>query len=128
MIFDKLINYLKLDKQEFIFQFNSHPNYPSALAFSDTLNFMGVKNDAYELDKEYWDELPEEFIAIVENAFLIGKKIRKYYAVYSEKAKTLKKTNFIKNLQTLFCCLKKLKMQKIKQLSISNLFCMAFLP
>jgi hypothetical protein len=39
MIFDKLINYLKLDKQEFIFQFNSHPNYPSALAFSDTLNF-----------------------------------------------------------------------------------------
>jgi hypothetical protein len=43
MIFDKLINYLKLDKQEFIFQFNSHPNYPSALAFSDTLNFMGVK-------------------------------------------------------------------------------------
>ena len=43
MIFDKLINHLKLDKQEFIFQFNSHPNYPSALAFSDTLNFYGSK-------------------------------------------------------------------------------------
>ncbi|RXM37734.1 ABC transporter permease [Chryseobacterium sp. CH21] len=91
MIFDKLINHLKLDKQEFIFQFNSHPNYPSALAFSDTLNFMGVKNDAYELDKEYWDELPEEFIAIVENSFSLVKKAGNNYSVYSEKAKTFGK-------------------------------------
>ncbi|AZA47200.1 ABC transporter permease [Chryseobacterium carnipullorum] len=91
MIFDKLINYLKLDKQEFSFQFNSHPNYPSALAFSDTLNFMGVKNDAYELDKEYWDELPEEFIAIVDNSFSLVKKSGASYSVYSEKAKTLNK-------------------------------------
>ncbi|QIY91234.1 vitamin K epoxide reductase family protein [Chryseobacterium gallinarum] len=102
MLFDKLINYLKLDKQEFIFQFNSHPNYPSALAFSDTLNFMGVKNDAYELDKEYWDELPEEFIAIVDNSFSLVKKTGNNYSVYSEKAKTIdkqelhqKSTNFV---------------------------------
>lgn len=89
MTFDKLIHYLKLDKQEFLFQFNSHPNYPSALAFSDTLNFMGVRNDAYELDKEYWDELPEEFIAIVENSFSLVKKSGNSYSVYSDKAKTL---------------------------------------
>lgn len=80
MLFDKLINYLKLDKQEFLFQFNSHPNYPSALAFSDTLNFMGVRNDAYELDKEYWDELPEEFIAIVDNSFSLVKKSGTQYS------------------------------------------------
>ncbi|WP_284460664.1 vitamin K epoxide reductase family protein [Chryseobacterium sp.] len=97
MIFDKLINYLKLDKQEFIFQFNSHPNYPSALAFSDTLNFMGVKNDAYELDKEYWDELPEEFIAIVENSFSLVKKSGNSYSVYSEKSKTIDKDELYKN-------------------------------
>ncbi|MCS4305362.1 vitamin K epoxide reductase family protein [Chryseobacterium sp. BIGb0232] len=96
MIFDKLINYLKLDKQEFIFQFNSHPNYPSALAFSDTLNFLGVKNDAYQLDKEYWDELPEEFIAIVDNAFSLVKKSGSSYSVYSEKAKTLDKEELYK--------------------------------
>lgn len=91
MIFDKLINYLKLDKQEFLFQFNSHPNYPSALAFSDTLNFMGVKNDAYELDKEYWDELPEEFITIVDNSFSLVKKAGNNYSIYSEKSNTLNK-------------------------------------
>jgi uncharacterized membrane protein len=91
MLLDKLINYLKLDKQEFLFQFNSHPNYPSALAFSDTLNFMGVRNDAYELDKEYWDELPEEFIAIVDNSFSLVKKTGDQYSIYSDKAKTLGK-------------------------------------
>lgn len=91
MLLDKLINYLKLDKQEFLFQFNSHPNYPSALAFSDTLNFMGVRNDAYELDKEYWDELPEEFIAIVDNSFSLVKKNGNQYSIYSDKTKILNK-------------------------------------
>ncbi|WP_419868687.1 vitamin K epoxide reductase family protein [Chryseobacterium sp. CT-SW4] len=102
MILDKLIHHLKLDKQEFLFQFSSHPHYPSALAFSDTLNFMGVKNDAYELEKQYWDELPEEFIAIVDNAFSLVKKTGKQYAVYSDTIKTISKqqlyhqsTNFI---------------------------------
>lgn len=97
MTFDKLINYLKLDKQEFVFQFNSHPNYPSALAFSDTLNFLGVKNDAYQLDKEYWDELPEEFIAIVDNSFSLVKKTGAQYSVYSDKSKTLNKEELHKN-------------------------------
>ncbi len=91
MPLDKLIHYLKLDKQEFMFQFNSHPNYPSALAFSDTLNFMGVKNDAYELDKEYWDELPEEFIAIVDSNFSLVKKSGSQYSIYSDKTTTVNK-------------------------------------
>jgi thiol-disulfide isomerase/thioredoxin len=51
MILDKLLSYLEIHRQEFLFQFNSHPNYPSASAFSDTLNFMGVRNDAYELER-----------------------------------------------------------------------------
>ncbi|SDH95080.1 Thioredoxin [Chryseobacterium taeanense] len=91
MLLEKLINHLKLDKQEFLFQFNSHPNYPSALAFSDTLNFMGVRNDAYELDKEYWGELPEEFIAIVDNSFSVVKKSGNQYSIYSDKTKIINK-------------------------------------
>lgn len=96
MLLEKLINHLKLDKQEFLFQFNSHPNYPSALAFSDTLNFMGVRNDAYELDKEYWDELPEEFIAIVDNNFSLVKKSGGQYSIYSDKAQTISKEDLHK--------------------------------
>ncbi|MCX8522758.1 thioredoxin domain-containing protein [Chryseobacterium formosus] len=97
MNFDRLIDHFKLDKQEFYFQFNSHPNYPSALAFSDTLNFLGLKNDAYELDKEYWDELPEEYMALVDNSFSLVKKKGSDYTIYSDKVKTLTKEELYKN-------------------------------
>lgn len=97
MNFDKLIDYFKLDKQEFYFQFNSHPNYPSALAFSDTLNFMGLQNDAYELEKQYWDELPEEFMALVDNSFSLVKKKGDHYTIYSDKVKSLNKDDLYKN-------------------------------
>lgn len=97
MNFDKLIEHFKLDKQEFYFQFNSHPNYPSALAFSDTLNFLGLKNDAYELDKEYWDELPEEYMALVDNSFSLVKKKGNDFTIYSDKVKTFNKEELYKN-------------------------------
>ncbi|MDF2933814.1 MAG: transporter permease [Chryseobacterium sp.] len=97
MNFDRLIDHFKLDKQEFYFQFNSHPNYPSALAFSDTLNFLGLKNDAYELDKEYWDELPEEYMALVDNSFSLVKKKGNDFTIYSDKVKTLNKEELYKN-------------------------------
>lgn len=97
MNFDKLIDQFKLDKQEFYFQFNSHPNYPSALAFSDTLNFLGLKNDAYELDKEYWEELPDEFIALVNNSFSLVKKKDNTFTIYSDKIKSINKEELYKN-------------------------------
>lgn len=97
MIFDKLIDHFKLDRQEFYFQFNSHPNYPSALAFSDTLNFLGIKNDAYELDKEYWDELPDEYIALVDNSFSLVKKNGAQFTTFSEKTKNLSKEELYQN-------------------------------
>jgi uncharacterized membrane protein len=97
MSFEKLIDYFKLDKQEFYFQFSSHPNYPSALAFSDTLNFLGLKNDAYELDKEYWNELPEEYIAVVDRSFSLVKKKGEHFIVYSDKVKTLTQEELYKN-------------------------------
>ncbi|SDQ29464.1 Thioredoxin [Chryseobacterium soldanellicola] len=118
MLLDKLITYLKLDKQEFLFQFNSHPNYPSALAFSDTLNFMGVRNDAYELDKEYWDELPEEFITIVDNSFSLVKKNGTQYSIYSDKSKTINKEQLHKN-STDFVLLFE-KSEKLEVKSVSN--------
>ncbi|WP_344828778.1 vitamin K epoxide reductase family protein [Chryseobacterium ginsenosidimutans] len=117
MLLDKLINYLKLDKQEFLFQFNSHPNYPSALAFSDTLNFMGVRNDAYELDKEYWDELPEEFIAIVDNSFSLVKKTGAQYSIYSDKSKTLNKEDLHKKSTDFVLLFEK---DKVEQKSVTS--------
>ena len=97
MNFEKVLEYFKLNTQEFLFQFQSHPNYPSALAFSDTLNFLGVKNDAYNLEKEYWEELPEEFIIIYDNNFALIKKENSAFKVYSEDVKTITKEDLYKN-------------------------------
>ncbi|MBW8522225.1 thioredoxin domain-containing protein [Chryseobacterium chendengshani] len=97
MNFDKLIDHFRLDRQEFYFQFNSHPNYPSALAFSDTLNFLGIKNDAYELDKEYWEELPDEFMALVNDSFSLVKKKGNDFTIYSDKIRNLSKKELYEN-------------------------------
>lgn len=96
-IFQEIISKLGVNSQEFSFQFQSHPNYPSALAFSDTLNFLGVKNNAYELEKEYWHELPDEFIVLIDQSFSLVKKKGSYYTIYSDKIKNISKDELHKN-------------------------------
>lgn len=63
-----LFNYLEaedihVDKEEFDFQFNSHPDFPSLLALSDTLTFFNVKNGAFNVNKTEIDLLPNKFFA-----------------------------------------------------------------
>lgn len=85
MMFQQIISKFHLDQNEFQFQFNSHPSYPSALAFADTLNFMGVRNESYLLEKEYWDELPEKFITIYKNDFALVQRNNSHVKIFSEK-------------------------------------------
>lgn len=118
MNFDKLIDHFKLDKQEFYFQFNSHPNYPSALAFSDTLNFLGIKNDAYELDKEYWEELPDEYIALVDNSFSLVRKTGSQFTTYSDKTKNLSKEELYNNSGNFILLFE--KTESLKSTSVFN--------
>lgn len=88
---DLFYNKLKISKQEFQFQYHSHPNYPSALAFSDTLNFLGVKNDAYEIDKENWQDLPKQFITFYQNKFTYVEKQNDNYLIFTEKTEKISK-------------------------------------
>ncbi|WDF45958.1 vitamin K epoxide reductase family protein [Chryseobacterium sp. KACC 21268] len=97
MQFSHLLGKLKLNQQEFIFQFQSHPQHPSALAFSDTLNFMGLKNDAYELDKDFWGELPAEFITIYNNNFTLVKMEDELYRTFSDNTQVITKDTLYKS-------------------------------
>ncbi|NCP05178.1 MAG: thioredoxin domain-containing protein [Flavobacteriales bacterium] len=54
---------ISIDKEEFDFQFNSHPDYPSLLALCDTLTFFNIDNAAFKVDKAEIDLLPNNFIA-----------------------------------------------------------------
>lgn len=88
---DLFYDKLKISKQEFQFQFQSHPNYPSALSFSDTLSFLGIKNDAYEIDKENWHELPKEFITFYNNKFTFVEKKDYEYLIFTDKTQIISK-------------------------------------
>ncbi len=107
MNFDKLIDYLGTDKKEFYFQFNSHPDYPSALAFSDTLNFLGIKNDAYELEKGYWNELPNEFISITRGKFTLVKKTEEKIILYSDDLQSISNQALLENSENFVMLIEK---------------------
>lgn len=92
-----LLDKLQLDKEEFKFQFQSHSEYPSALAFSDTLNFMGVRNIPYALDKEYWQDLPNEFITIYQNNFSLIENHKTAIKSFSDKEENISEKNLLKH-------------------------------
>ena len=89
MSFEKLTQRLKIDPKEFLFQFQSDPNYPTALAFSNALNFLGIINEAYELEKDYWEELPEEFITIYKNDFSLVHRKGKQAKIFTDEEKQI---------------------------------------
>lgn len=68
--FNQLFQYLekeeiKFDKNEFLFQIQSHPDFPSLLSISDTLSFLKVENTAIRLSKEQLDLLPNRFVVLL---------------------------------------------------------------
>ena len=107
MDFEKLTQQLNINSKEFNFQFQTHPEYPSALAFSNALNFLGIKNNAYELKKEYWQELPDEFITIHKNQFSLIKKEKNRYIVHSDEVKSISENELLENSQNMVMLLEK---------------------
>lgn len=109
-----MIKYLNIDPDEFSFQFQSHPNYPSVLAFSDTLNFMGIKNEVYELEKQYWDELPEEFITIYKNNLSLIKKDKKGYHIITNKQEDIADSDLLEHTNNIVLLFEKSENQLMK--------------
>jgi len=56
---------IKIDYEEFKFQVQSHPDFPSLLSFSDALTFFNIKNAAVRVPKEEISLLPDHFITIL---------------------------------------------------------------
>lgn len=80
--FHFLFHYLKknevtVDKTEFLFQVNSHPDYPSLLAISDTLSFFNIDNGALKVDFDELDLLPDSFVLLLNN----GNKMPEFYCI-----------------------------------------------
>ena len=97
-----LFQYLKkegipIDKDEFEFQVQSHPDYPSLLSISDTLSFFNINNGAMRLASSEIELLPERFIAVLreENNKLqlcfIEKKGNEYVYIKDKKSLIISK-------------------------------------
>lgn len=56
---------ISIDKQEFTFQVETHPDYPSLLAYSDALNFFNIENVVFKTEIEKLDILPEKFLSLM---------------------------------------------------------------
>jgi hypothetical protein len=72
-------NYLKaekinLDKEEFNFQLETHPEYPSLLAYNDALNFFNISNITVKIEDKDVSNLPDYFIAEVKSKLVFIKK------------------------------------------------------
>lgn len=94
--------YLQLNQygnqmEEFDDLFQSHPNYPSLYAITDTLNLLSVENITVRIPKEQIEELPKEFLAIYNNQLVLVKKTSEKITIENENIgkKELSYTEFL---------------------------------
>jgi glutaredoxin len=94
--FNCLFHYLEkeeilIDQPEFLFQIQSHPNYPSLLAISDTLSFFNIDNIAARVQFTEIDNMPNRFITLLSETlgksqlYFIEKKDNSYFSTKDKK-------------------------------------------
>lgn len=90
--FNNVFHYMEkesitFDKDEILFQIQSHPNFPSLLSISDTLTFFNINNGALRIEASQIDLLPDQFMALLKEAnsesqfYYIYKKGEKYITI-----------------------------------------------
>lgn len=98
--FNYLFQYLEkenatIDKTEFEFQIQSHPEYPSLLSIADTLSFFNIDNLATRIEKEQIDILPTRFIVYLNeelnapSLFLVEKRGENYSILKDKSTNTI---------------------------------------
>ncbi|AKH95251.1 hypothetical protein ACH34F_03645 [Elizabethkingia anophelis] len=53
---------ININKSEFLFQQQSHPDFPKLLSIVDTLNFLNISAGAFHITQEEYSLLPEYFV------------------------------------------------------------------
>lgn len=89
--------YLKKEKYftkliDFEENFQSHPNYPSIFAVTDTFSMLQIENVAAKVSKEQLNNLPKTFLALLNdenhNELVLINKSEKTISLTNEKLKT----------------------------------------
>jgi uncharacterized membrane protein len=67
--------------------FQSHPNYPSLYAITDTFNLLSIENIAVKISKEQINELPHNFLAVYHNELVLVNKSDKKISFENQELK-----------------------------------------
>ncbi len=129
--FNFLFHYLEkeniiFDKSEFLFQIQSHPDYPSLLSIADTLSFFNIDNSAFRLDVKEIELLPNRFVTLLKeennkkSLHFIEKKGIAYFYFKDKKLFEMSKSDFISRWDNIVLLLEKTESEKIKNKSNLN--------
>ena len=96
--------YYHIDPQEWEVQFQSHPDFPTVRAVTDTLEHFDIEHIAAEVPKDVLEELPNQFFALLKNldnqelAWITQKKQSIHIISESQEA-TLSREAFVEQWQ-----------------------------
>ena len=79
------INFFSSQKYAFKDLFESHPNYPSVFAITDSLDLLSITNMAVKVPKEQLIELPDSFLAIFNQGLVLVSKTGTLISIVTEK-------------------------------------------
>jgi protein-disulfide isomerase len=117
---------VSIDKKEFEFQLLSHPDYPSILAISDTLNFFNIETFVARVGFEDLDDLPDRFIAHLNTElsnpqlYFIERIGSQYYHIIDKKPLEITKTELEKRWTSIVLLIEKLENDEILKSNKSN--------
>ena len=80
-------------QQDFEETYLSHPDYPSLLSITDSLNVLQIDNVVVKIPMEQFVELPGHFLTFYQDEFGLIKKTNSYVQIESENGKK-RKVNF----------------------------------
>ncbi|MDR6762056.1 putative membrane protein [Flavobacterium sp. 2755] len=78
------INNFTDKKHEFEDLFQSHPDFPSLFAITDTLDLLSIENVAVKIQKEQFIELPDTFLAVYKQNVVLAAKNENIVQIDSE--------------------------------------------
>ena len=81
---------IHIDNAEFLFQIQSHPDYPSVLSVADSLTFFNIPNGVVRVSDLEIEMLPERFVALLreennDSKFYYIEQKEDYYLVTKDK-------------------------------------------
>nr|WP_315170976.1 thioredoxin domain-containing protein [uncultured Flavobacterium sp.] len=117
---------ITIDKNEFEFQIQSHPDYPSLLAVADTLSFFNIDNIAIQVGISEIELLPDHFICLLDKEsaetgfYFIERKDEIYTYTKDRKTVNITKSDLESRWNNIVLLIEKAEIEYTKQIKINN--------